>query len=229
MATLLIIEDDKTIVQGLSTALEFHGFRILTADNGIRGLELLKIQQPDLVILDIMLPGPDGFDTCQRIRELNKKIPIIMLTAKSEESDKLLGFELGSDDYVTKPFSAKELIARVRAVLRRSAGGSTSPPPVQIVSIGDAVINLDDFTVTRDPEEYHLSPKEHAILKLLIENPDVVISRERIIDEVWGDEYFPTPKTIDNFIRKLRLKIEKDTAAPRHILTVHGAGYKLKF
>ena len=148
-----------------------------------------------------------------------------MLTAKSQESDKLLGFELGADDYVTKPFSAKELIARVKAVLKRS---SIKTPVKREVQIGSTVVNLDNFTVCKGGTEYSLSPKEHAILELFIRLPDTVVSRSRIIDEVWGDEYFPSPKTIDNFIVKLRGKIEDNPRKPRHILTVHGAGYKFK-
>jgi DNA-binding response OmpR family regulator len=225
MNKILIIEDDKTIVEGLTTALEFHGYEVLAAYNGSEGLKLLSGRKPDLVILDIMLPDHDGFEICKRIRQQQGHLPIIMLTARSEESDKLLGFELGADDYVTKPFSARELMARVRAVLKRSVPAPQLP---QTVHIGSAAVHLEDFTISRGDREYPLSPKEQAILKLLVDHPDTVISRERIIDEVWGDEYFPTPKTIDNFIRKLRLKIEEAAAAPRHILTVHGVGYKLK-
>jgi len=225
MPKLLIIEDDLTIIKGLAAAFKFHGFEVFFAESSETGLPLVRQKKPDLVILDIMLPGLDGFETCKKIREQDQHIPVIMLTAKSQESDKLLGFELGADDYVTKPFSAKELIARVRAVLKRS---SVQSPLKREVQIGTAIVNLDNFTICKGGTEYSLSPKEHAILKLFIDLPDTVVSRSRIIDEVWGDEYFPSPKTIDNFIVKLRGKIEDNPRKPRHILTVHGAGYKFR-
>ncbi|UCH93876.1 MAG: response regulator transcription factor [Candidatus Aminicenantes bacterium] len=226
MQKILIIEDDPTIIEGLEAAFKFHGFQVSYAESSETGLPLVRQNKPDLVILDIMLPGLDGFETCKRIREQDQHIPIIMLTAKSQESDKLLGFELGADDYVTKPFSAKELIARVKAVLKRTTAG---PSAQQVVTIGNATVNFDNFTLCKGGDEFALSPKEHAILKLFVNQPDTVISRSRIIDEVWGDEYFPSPKTIDNFVVKLRGKIEDNPKKPRHILTVHGAGYKFKF
>lgn len=225
MKKILVIEDDRTIVQGLEAALKFHDFLVCSAGDGPAGLKMLKEENPDLVILDIMLPGLNGFETCRYIRENTQQIPIIILSAKSEESDKLLGFELGADDYVTKPFSARELVARVKANLKRSRGEEASK---SIVQVGNARINFGNFTITHGEKEYALSPKEHGILKLLVFNPEKVITRTHVIDAVWGDEYFPTPKTIDNFIRKLRTKIEKDPAKPEYILTVHGAGYKFK-
>ncbi|MCP4151620.1 MAG: response regulator transcription factor [bacterium] len=227
MSKVLLIEDDKLITQGLKMALEFHEFTVLTSENSEEGLQVFKREKPDLVILDVMLPGLDGFETCKRIRKRDQNTPIILLTAKSQESDKLLGFELGADDYVTKPFSAKVLIARAKAVLKRS-----SKPPLkkqaQEVTIGSAAVNFVNFSITRAGKEYPLSPKEHKILKLFVGNPEVVISRSQIIDEVWGDEYFPSPKTVDNFIVKLRSKIEENPKKPLHFLTVHGAGYKFK-
>ncbi len=228
MKKILIIEDDKTIVEGLEAAFTFHGFRLLSAGNGEDGFFLLGSEKPDVVILDIMLPGFDGFEICKKIRERDLGIPIIMLTAKSRESDKLRGFEVGADDYVTKPFSARELIARVNAVLKRS-GVRVKEVRGQVVTVGDVSVNFDNFTVVRDGEELSLSPKEYEILKLLMDNPEVVISRNRIIDDIWGEEYYPNPKTIDNFILKLRNKIEEDSKHPRHILAVHGIGYKFKF
>lgn len=225
MKKILIIEDDVTIVRGLEAAFKFHGFELVTAGEGTEGLALLESKKPDLIILDIMLPGLDGFATCKKIREYDEDIPIIILSAKTQESDKLLGFELGADDYVTKPFSARELVARVNANLKRV--GKKAPDTGE-VHVGKVIINLNNFTLSREGREYALSPKEHDILKFFIENPDKVISRDRIIDTVWGDDYFPTPKTVDNFIRKLRTKIEEDPRNSRHILTVHGAGYKFK-
>lgn len=226
MKKILIIEDDRTIVEGLEDTFKFHEFQVFTAAAGAEGIDILKEKKPDLIILDIMLPGVDGFEVCKRIKSTAPGIPVIMLTARGQESDKLLGFELGADDYVTKPFSVKELVARVKAVLKRS---KKEPAKEKAVSIGNVDINLKSFTINKEENEYPLSPKEAEILRLFLGNPDEVIDRDRIIDEVWGDEYFPSPRTIDNFILKLRAKIEEDPKEPRHIITVHGAGYKFKY
>ncbi|MCP5102894.1 MAG: response regulator transcription factor [bacterium] len=225
MSKILIVEDDKTIVEGLEDTLQFHDFDVVTAGTGKAGVVLFQREEPDLVILDVMLPGVDGFEVCKKIKQLNRDTPVIMLTAKAQESDKLLGFELGVDDYVTKPFSVKELVARVKAVLMRS---SKTRKKEKLVTIGTAEVNFKNFTVTREGVEQPLSPKEYEILKLFVSHPDEMIDRNRIIDVVWGDEYFPSPRTIDNFILKLRTKIEKDLKNPEHIITVHGAGYKFK-
>jgi DNA-binding response OmpR family regulator len=225
MHKILIIEDDKTIVEGLEDTLQFHDYEVITAGSGKEGLASFQIEKPDLIILDIMLPGVDGFEVCKKIKQWNRDIPIIMLTARSQESDKLLGFELGVDDYVTKPFSVKELVARVGAVLNRS---KKSIKKEDIIVVGKAEINFKNFTITRKGMEYPLSPKEYDILKLLISHPDEVIDRNRVIDIVWGNEYYPSPRTIDNFILKLRSKIEDDPKNPGYILTVHGIGYKFR-
>jgi DNA-binding response OmpR family regulator len=230
MKKILIIEDDRTIVEALEDTFRFHDFEVVTAVNGKDGYGLFLERNPDLILLDIMLPGLDGFDVCKKIRIEDQRIPIVMLTAKSQESDKLLGFELGADDYVTKPFSVKELVARVKAVLKRSVDRNQDQPArkEELVTVGKAVINFKNFTITNKGTEHPLSPKECEILKLLVGHPDEVIDRDRVIDVVWGDEYFPSPRTIDNFILKLRNKIEEDPKVPVHILTVHGAGYKLR-
>jgi DNA-binding response OmpR family regulator len=228
MKKILIIEDDKTIVEGLEDTLRFHDFDVFTAAEGKEGIDIFSREEPDLIILDIMLPGVDGFEVCRKIKQLNKDVPVIMLTARTRESEKLLGFELGADDYVTKPFSVKELVARVKAVLKRSAKTAGAAKNEKTVTVGKAEISFKNFTVTRQGTEYPLSPKECEILRLLVEHPDEVIDRDRIIDVVWGDEYFPSPRTIDNFILKLRNKIEDDPGNPVYILTVHGAGYKFK-
>lgn len=230
MKKILIIEDDRTIVDALADTFLFHDFEVVTAANGKDGYRLFAKRKPDLIILDIMLPGLDGYDICKKIRKQDQHIPVIMLTAKSQESDKLLGFELGADDYVTKPFSVKELVARVKAVLKRSVreNQKTKDEKREPVKLGKVTINFKNFTITREGVEQPMSPKECEILKLLVAHPDEVIDRDRIIDVVWGDEYFPSPRTIDNFILKLRNKIEDDPKKPAHILTAHGAGYKLK-
>lgn len=228
MKKILLIEDDNTIVEGLTAAFKFHGFTLFSAGNGEDGFYLLGTEKPDLVILDIMLPGHDGFEICRKIRELDRRTPVIMLTAKSRENDKIQGFESGADDYVTKPFSARELIARVNAILKRSApapGDNRARP----ITVGKVTVDFSNFVITGDGTELPLSPRESQILKLLMENPGIVISRHRIIDDVWGEEYYPNPKTIDNFILKLRGKIEEDPKNPGHILAVHGVGYKFKF
>ncbi len=224
MKSILIIEDDRTILEGLEDTFKFHGFEVSTALNGLDGLNLFEKKGPDLIILDIMLPEHDGFEICKKIREQNKRIPIIILTAKSQESDKLLGFELGADDYVTKPFSIKELLARVNAVLKRIDNKTEKHYKIKNIDI-----NFKNFELKKDNKTFQLSPKECEILELLVNNPNEVISRNRIIDDIWGDDYFPSPRTIDNFILKLRKKIEDNPKSPMHIITVHGAGYKFKF
>jgi len=236
MTSILIIEDDRTIIDALEDTFRFHDYQVVTAGDGREGYRKFKESVPDLVILDVMLPGPDGFDICRKIRADDVDVPIIMLTAREQESDKLLAFERGADDYVVKPFSVKELVARVNARLKRrvkntpvetstvSAAGKEEP-----ISVGSAVIDFGNFTVTRLGKEYPLSPKESEILKLLVGHPEQVIDRNRIIDVVWGDDYFPSPRTIDNFILKLRTKIETDSRQPLHIMTVHGAGYRFRY
>ncbi len=191
----------------------------------------IKIQTAQLLILlDIMLPGMNGYEICRKVKKEKPELPIIMLTARGSEMDRVSGLDIGADDYVTKPFSVKELVARVKAVLKRSR--NINQPPVEkkgkIVKVGKAEISFKNFTIIKEDVEYPLSPKECEILKLLVGNPNEVIDRNRVIDVVWGDEYFPSPRTIDNFILKLRTKIEEDPRNPVHILTVHGAGYKFK-
>ena len=224
MKNILIIEDDRTILEGLEDTFKFHGFEVSTALNGLDGLNLFEKKEPDLIILDIMLPEHDGFEICKIIRGKNKQIPIIILTAKSQESDKLLGFELGADDYVTKPFSIKELLARVNAILKRIDNKMEKHYKIKNIDI-----NFKNFELKKNDKTFQLSPKECEILELLVSNPNEVISRNRIIDDIWGDDYFPSPRTIDNFILKLRKKIEDNPKTPMHIITVHGAGYKFKF
>lgn len=235
MKTILLIEDDLTIVEALEDTFKFHDFQVLVASDARRGFHLFQREEPEVIVLDIMLPDMDGFEVCKKIRRSDQSVPIIMLTAKSQENDKLLGFELGADDYVTKPFSVKELVARVNAVLKRSESNlpvkerNDKESLEKPVTIGCAEVNFKNFSITRAGIEHPLSPKECEILKLLVEHPNEVIDRNRIIDRVWGDDYFPSPRTIDNFVLKLRNKIEEDPKNPVHIMTVHGAGYKIRF
>jgi DNA-binding response OmpR family regulator len=224
MSKILIIEDDSTLLQGLVETLQFHGFETVSAHDGRLGLELVERQHPDLIVLDIMLPGIDGYEICKQVRRHDENTPILMLTARDRESDKLLGFELGADDYLTKPFSLKELVARVQALLKRTALEKDAPATVRI---GDAEVLFRRFEIRRGGKTLEITPKENAILRLLVAQSPEVVSRDRIMDRVWGDEYDPSPRTIDNFILKLRQKIERDPSRPEHLLTVHGAGYKL--
>lgn len=228
MNSVLIIEDDVTLLEGLEDAYRFHEFTVFSAGEGNEGLRLHERHRPDLIILDIMLPGRDGFEVCKKIRAGDPETPILILTAMDKESDKLLGFELGADDYLTKPFSVKELLARSQALLKRTKRGNRSVGPEEDeFTVGEAEIHFKRFSLIRGGREFPLSPKECEILKFLVRHPGEVIDRNRLIDEIWGDDYFPSPRTIDNFILKLRGKIEPDARNPRHLLTVHGAGYKL--
>lgn len=227
MSKILVIEDDQAISEALEDTLKFHGYEVRIAPDGGEGYQAYLQIPPDLIVLDIMLPDHDGFSVCKKIRETDPHVPIIILTARRQESDKLLGFELGADDYMTKPFSIKELVARIQAVLKRTSGMERTTGPSKPVSIGKAVLDFKTCLVTRDGVEYRLSKKEHDILKLFVTHPNEVIDRNRIIDEVWGGEYFPSPRTIDNFILRLRNKIEDDPKSPKHLVTVHGIGYKL--
>lgn len=225
---ILIIEDDQTLREGLVEAFGFHEYRALSAADGLTGLEIWRLEKPDLIILDLMLPDRDGYEICRKVRAGGDTVPILMLTAKGQEADKLLGFELGADDYMTKPFSLLELVARVKALLRRTELRHGAPDPAEEGGfIGQARVHLGRFTVENKGRVHDLSPRECAILRLLLRHPGQVLDRNTVIDQVWGDEYDPTPRTIDNFINKLRKKLEDDPAHPRHLLTVHGAGYKL--
>jgi DNA-binding response OmpR family regulator len=224
MAAILLVEDDPVLVEGMREAFIFHDHRLFAAGNGPLGLRLLEECRPDLAILDVMLPGADGFAVCRQLRDRRPDLPVIFLTARSNESDKLLGFASGADDYLTKPFSMAELLARVGALLKRCEARSRPAP----LRAGSALIDLEGFTVRRGDDEYALTPKERDILKLLVENPDRVFSRDEILDRVWGEEYSPVAKTVDNFILKLRAMIEDDPRRPRHILSLHGAGYKFR-
>ncbi len=226
--TILIIEDDRTISDELSDALGFFDFKVERAFDGIKGYRRYSESNPDLIILDVMLPGIDGFEVCRKIRQSDPVVPIVMLTAKALESDKLLGFELGVDDYVVKPFSLKELVARVKAILKRSEqrGKSIQSEAVEL-AIGKGTVDFKNFTILKRGKAYKLTPKENCILRLFAEKPNEVISRERIIDEIWGEDAYPSPRSIDNAILKFRSILEENPKKPKYFITVHGAGYKL--
>ncbi|MDF3070416.1 MAG: Two component transcriptional regulator, winged helix family protein [Polyangiaceae bacterium] len=221
--TILVVEDEPQLALGLKDALEFEGFRVLTCGTGREGVALAKTERPHAVLLDLMLPDINGYQVCQEIRRSDAVVPILMLTAKSQEADKIRGLDAGADDYVTKPFSVGELVARIRAIFRR-----TQPRvEVQSITIGAAVVNLSAHTVQRGSNVESLSFYEVELLRLLHERIGQPVSRDEILNKIWGLEATPTNRTIDNFIVKLRRKVERSPDKPEHILTVYGFGYKL--
>jgi DNA-binding response OmpR family regulator len=222
---ILITEDEPNMRIGLKDNLEFEGYAVDLAEDGIKGLELILKSNYDLILLDVMMPGMSGLDVCRKAREKGINTPIVLLTAKSEEMDKVLGLELGADDYITKPFSLRELLARIKAILRRGGIKNTSSSPV--VTIGRLSINFENYTSTNADGSVRMSHKEYDILNYLIQRKNEIVSRYDLLEKVWGYEESPTTRTVDNFIVKLRQKVEEDPNDPRIILTVHGTGYKL--
>ena len=224
---ILIVDDEKDIVDLVAYNLEKEGYEILKALDGERALQLVRTKTPDLVVLDLMLPGIQGLEVCKRIRKVPETaaIPIIMLTAKGEEIDKVLGLEVGADDYITKPFSVKELLARVKAVLRRSEARRAADQE-EVFEFRGLRIDFKSYEVTVDGRTISLSPTEFRLLRFLSRNPGRVYSREQILDRVWGDDAFVEPRTVDVHVRRLRAQIEKDLNSPNYIVTVRGAGYK---
>jgi two-component system alkaline phosphatase synthesis response regulator PhoP len=222
MARILIIDDEPEMVRGLEDNLRFEGYQTLSATNGADGLDLALREGPDLVLLDIMMPRLSGWDVLRGLRAKERDLPVIMLTARGEEVDRVLGLELGADDYVTKPFSLRELLARVRAVLRR-------PGPrqrLETFAFGDIRLHVRARQVFRAGREVRLTRKEFELLHYLAEHPGEVITRDRLLDEVWGYEQFPTTRTVDTHVLRLRQKLERDPERPVHLLTVHGQGYR---
>ena len=225
MKRILVIEDEPQMLLGLRDNLELEGYEVQTAADGDEGLGKASSFNPDLVILDVMLPKRNGFDVCRELRARSATLPIVMLTARSAETDKVLGLELGADDYVTKPFSITELLARVRAVLRR-AGPQKPSGSNDIVRIGDIEIDFKLHQARRARQRIEFTAREFDLLRYFVQHTGQVVTREQILNEVWGYEEFPTTRTIDNFVAKLRQKIERAPHAPEHILTIHGSGYK---
>ena len=225
MSTILVIEDERPIARVVIDNLEFEGYTVLAAYDGIQGLELALSGRADLILLDLMLPGMNGYDICRKLREEGLDTPVIMLTAKGEEIDKVLGLELGADDYVTKPVGIRELLARIRAVLRR-AGRRDSESAREALAFGRARVDFARFEAEVDGESVHLSPKAFGVLKLLWERAGRAVSRGEILEQVWGYDVYPTTRTVDNHIAELRAALEPDPSNPRYILTVHGVGYR---
>jgi len=226
MSRILVIEDELDMLRGLKDNLEFDGYMVDIAQAGEEGLKKIIAGEYDLIILDIMLPDISGFDICKKVRGKSIKIPIILLTAKSEEIDKVRGLELGADDYITKPFSLGELLARVKAVLRRTRSEGDKNFSTYS-TIGNLAVNFRSYEAKVNDEHVKMSVKEIDILKLLIERKNETVDRDELLAKVWGIENDITTRTVDNFIYKLRKKVENDPANPKHILTVHGIGYKL--
>jgi len=223
MTKILIVEDEPNMVAGLRDNFEFEGYEVVSAYNGAEGLERALAESPDLVLLDVMMPKMSGLDVCKQLKAKRPSIPIIMLTARGQEVDKVVGLELGADDYVTKPFSIRELIARVKAVLRRSR---TLPKEHDRYSFGDADVNLHACRVTRGGKEIELSAIEFELLKYFICHAGEVLTRDRLLEEVWGYDSYPSTRTVDAHLVRVRQKLEPDPEQPHFFLTVHGMGYR---
>jgi len=225
MVKILIIEDEPAMLAGLHDNLEFEGYEVDSANRGDDGCTKIIKGNYDLILLDVMLPGMSGFDILKQCRNKGISTPVIMLTAKAEELDKVLGLEFGADDYITKPFSLRELLARIKAILRRSGHLNEHNSQTQFVQIGKLSVNFENLEANESGEIIKLSHKELEILNYLYKKNGQIVSREDLLDKVWGLDYQPTSRTVDNFILRLRQKIDTDTS--NHIVTVHGYGYKL--
>ncbi|MDY6862289.1 MAG: response regulator transcription factor [Thermodesulfobacteriota bacterium] len=228
---VLIAEDDGNILAGLVDTLESEGYKVSPAHDGEQALSLFKNNTFDLVLIDIMMPGKNGYDVCREIRTLDDNIAIILLTAKGEEIDKVVGLQIGADDYITKPFGVHELIARITAVLRRSKRNPDGLKKEKLqtpkcFAFGDAIIDVRQFRLTKEGKVIDLSERELRLLQLFFLHPNEVLSREQLLNNVWGIDYYGTTRTLDQHIAQLRKKVETDPAKPRFIKTVHGIGYR---
>jgi DNA-binding response OmpR family regulator len=223
MARILIVEDEVQMRKGLQDNLEYEGYEVDFASDGEEGQKKILEKVYDLILLDVMLPKKSGFDVCKEVRAKGIRCPILMLTARGEEIDRVLGLELGADDYITKPFSLREVLARIKAVLRRS--GSTLQEGIP-VTMGRMEINFNTYEAYENRQAVTMTHKEFEILKYLWQHKNETVSREQLLNDVWGYDGTTTTRTVDNFILKLRQKVEADPANPKHILTVHGVGYK---
>ncbi|HEX4486443.1 MAG TPA: response regulator transcription factor [Terriglobales bacterium] len=223
MAKILIVEDEPNMVSGLRDNFEFEGYTVITASDGVVGLDRALRESPDLVLLDVMMPRMSGLDVCKQLKAKRPSVPVIMLTARGQEVDKVVGLELGADDYVTKPFSIRELLARVKAVLRRS--GLPKEEKEQY-AFGDVEVNLRSCQVARKGKALDVSSKEFELLKYFLCHAGEALSRDRLLEDVWGYDRFPSTRTVDAHIVRLRQKLEPKPDEPRFILTIHGTGYK---
>lgn len=227
MNRVLVVEDEDSFADPLAFMLRKEGFEVVVASNGDDGLEAFRSDGADVVLLDVMLPGMSGTDVCKAIRT-RSTVPIIMVSAKDSEVDKVVGLELGADDYVTKPFSSRELVARIRAVLRRHSGDEVEEEQQQVVVAGPVRLDIDRHVVTVRGEDVRMPLKEFHLLEILVRHQGRVLTRSQLIERVWGSDYVGDTKTLDVHVKRLRAKIETDPARPEHILTVRGLGYKFK-
>lgn len=222
MERILVIEDDRATRKALQQIFETEGYLVEITTNGVEGLAAFHASKPDFVVLDLRMPQMNGQDVCKKIRAASEEVPILILTGSADEVDRVLLLELGADDYVIKPFSPKELMARVRAVLRRSRRN----PPAEQVSFGDVAVDFLRMEVLRAGKAVTLAPQEFKMLKYFTQNPERVISRDQMLSEVWGYNSYPSTRTVDSHILTLRQKLEKDPGSPAHFVTVHNVGYK---
>jgi DNA-binding response OmpR family regulator len=223
MTKVLIVEDDPAILRGLADNLRFEKYDVLTATDGETGYKLQRSENADLIVLDLMLPRMSGMELCRKLRAEGLQVPILMLTARSEEADRVIGLDLGADDYVTKPFSVRELMARVRALLRRRNSPKDLPNDLRF---GDVEVDFRRYVARRCGKQVEMTRKEFAILRLLVSRTGEVVTRDELLNEVWGIESYPVTRTVDNHIAGLRAKLEENPARPIYIQTVHGVGYK---
>jgi DNA-binding response OmpR family regulator len=223
MARILIIEDDPAILRGLADNLACESHDVLTAADGESGYALARSRRPDLILLDLMLPRMSGYELCRRLRVENVATPIVMLTARGDEGDRVVGLDLGADDYITKPFSVRELLARVRAVLRRAQ--VPSGPPAEL-RFGNVVVDFRRYEARKGDRPVELTRKEFGLLRLLAARAGEPVTRDDLLNEVWGYEATPTTRTVDNHVASLRAKLEDNPSDPQHLFTVHGVGYK---
>lgn len=221
--TILVIEDDISILRGLKDNLEYEGYTVMTETNGKKGLDLALLEKNDLILLDIMLPGINGHEICRRVKKEKPELPVIMITARGSEMDKVSGLDIGADDYVTKPFSIPELMARIRAVFRRSA-------EVENISkhyaFGGIELDFREYRAFRDQKEISLTSREFAIMEYFIKHQGEVVHRHDLLNEVWGYDAMPTTRTVDNFVLDLRKKLEQDPSNPKYIISIRGIGYR---
>ena len=223
MSRILVIEDDAAILRGLKDNLVAESYEVLTAEDGEEGYLLAREEDPDLIILDLMLPTLSGYEICRKLRDEGDSVLILMLTARGEEADRILGLDMGADDYVTKPFSVRELKARGRALLRRSDAQSAPP---DTLSFGDVVVDFPQYDARKGGDPVDLTPKEFGVLRYLATRAGEVVSRYELLEKVWGYGKFPSTRTVDNHLAALRAKLEDDPAEPRYLQTVHRVGYK---
>jgi DNA-binding response OmpR family regulator len=223
MTRVLVVEDDPGILRTVSDNLKFEKYDVITAMDGETAYQLQQSHRPDLIVLDLMLPRMGGLEFCRRLRADGDQVPILMLTARSEESDRVLGLDLGADDYVTKPFSVPELMARIRALLRRSSSASGLPA---MLKFGEVEVDFKKYVARRRGKPIEMTRKEFDLLRFLASREDTVVTRDELLNKVWGFDSFPVTRTVDNHVASLRAKIETDASRPVYIQTVHGVGYK---